>query len=423
MKHPRVLVVSNQCISESTSNGRTLGQLLKGWPKDRLAQFCLSAADADTSVCTNFFAVSDIDAINAFIPSPLRRRQHKPAGSKSRNTPTKTTKRRRTALTSCLRNIVWNSRRWQSPEFRQWLDSVNPQIVVMQNGDSAFMADLARHISKRYNARLVIFNTEGYCFFDHNYLRRHWSDALAFPIFRRSYRRSFMKMFRQADLSVYLNKRLDDDYQRLMPHSSAVIHNSSDMTFNPSDRLNDPPTFVYLGNLGIRRTEALAEFADVLHDMCPDCHVDVYGKLPDAYDGIFERTEGIIYHGSVSYADVRRIIAGSDFLIHVEKDDPQLNRELRYAFSTKIADSICSGRNFIVYAPAMLACSQYIAESGAAWLATNRDELRSVLKKAMADAGLRRQVIERARSVAKSNHSSTANSERFQNLLIELIND
>ncbi len=32
-KYPRVLIISNECLSLSSSNGRTLRNLLVGWPK------------------------------------------------------------------------------------------------------------------------------------------------------------------------------------------------------------------------------------------------------------------------------------------------------------------------------------------------------------------------------------------------------
>lgn len=284
---------------------------------------------------------------------------------------------------------------------------------------SSVMAD-SFDISRKYNAKLVIFNTEGYIFFNHNYLRHHFSDFFAFPLFKYDYRRSFIKTFKASDISIYLNGRLESDYQKLYRHNSRVIYNSSEMVFKSSAELNTPPTFAYLGNLGIKRPQALAEFAEVLQSIAPECHIDVYGRLPSDYDGILERTNGIEYHGLVSYDRVKEVINSTDFLLHVEKDDPVLIRELQYGFSTKIADSICSGRNFIVYAPASLACSKYISETGAAWLASSRQELRDVLKTVLTDSDARNRVLTQARITAVENHSAEKNRVKFQKVLCSL---
>lgn len=423
MIYPRVLVVSNQSFSDSTSNGRTLGTLFKGWPHDKLRQFCISLNNPDTSVCTDYFAVSDSEALKSFLSLGLNQDKDNSVtlGSNPKNN--RSQGLNKTAIVVSVRNIVWSTGLWKSSKFREWLDDFKPQIVVFQSGDSAFMADIARNIAKKYGARIVIFNTEGYIFFNHNYLKHHYSDFIAFPIFKRVYRKAFFKVFKSSTLSIYLNSQLESDYQKLLAHKSEVIYNSSEITFRPAGELSDTPTFAYLGNLGLKRPEALAEFAEVLREVAPACHIDVYGKLPADYDGIFDRTPGIVYHGMVSYDKVKEVIGSTDFLLHVEKDDPVLTRALRYAFSTKIADSICSGRNFIVYAPASLACSKYIADTGAAWLASTKTELRQVLETVLTDREARSKVLSRAREVAEENHSAAKNSAKFQEILCSISKD
>lgn len=421
MNYPRVLVISNQCFSKSTSNGRTLGLLFKGWPKDKLAQFCLSLTDADLETCTNYYSVSDRVAMKAFISvgtkCPPGQRISSVREATGTSQPTRNI--HRTAMTMLLRNAVWKSRLWETHELHKWLKDFDPEIVLLQSGDAAFMADLARRVSKHFNAKLAIFNTEGYIFFHHNYLHNHWSDFLAFPLFRKMYRSSFMKMFRDSSLSIYLNDSLDTDYQALRPHKSVVIYNSSELEFTPTPGLSITPIFSYLGNLGIKRPEALAEFASVLHEVRPDCQLDVYGKLPEQYRNLMENTPGLVYHGVVPYEKVKEIIRSSDFLVHVEKDDPILTNELRYAFSTKIADCICSGRNFIIYAPSNLACSKYIRETNAGWSASNIGELRKLLKLALCDDNARAKKIVDANK-ASQNHRSDLNQKRFREALYTL---
>ena len=165
MIYPRVLVVSNQSFSDSTSNGRTLGTLFKGWPHDKLRQFCISLNNPDTSVCTDYFAVSDSEALKSFLSLGLNQDKDNSVtlGSNPKNN--RSQGLNKTAIIVSVRNIVWSTGLWKSSKFREWLDDFKPQIVVFQSGDSAFMADIARNIAKKYGARIVIFNTEGYIFF------------------------------------------------------------------------------------------------------------------------------------------------------------------------------------------------------------------------------------------------------------------
>lgn len=175
-----------------------------------------------------------------------------------------------------------------------------------------------------------------------------------------------------------------------------------------------------MGNLGIKRPEALAEFSEVLQTINPECRLDVYGRVPDEYRYLMENTPGLVYHGLVSYEKVKEIIRNSDFLVHVEKDDPILSVELRYAFSTKIADSICSGRNFIMYAPAHLACAKYIRETQAGWLASTPEELRQQLEIALSDQDARAEKISNANIVSQHNHRCSTNQKKFITMLSSL---
>ena len=54
MQYPRLLIISNECLSSVSSNGRTLRNLLIGWPKEKLAQFHIRRTAPDHSVCDRF---------------------------------------------------------------------------------------------------------------------------------------------------------------------------------------------------------------------------------------------------------------------------------------------------------------------------------------------------------------------------------
>lgn len=416
--YPRTLVFSNNSFSHSNSNGRTLGNLFVGWPKERLAQFAIMCLDPDFGLCSNYYQVKDGEALAALLKG-----EKAVTGTAVNPTTVASTQRYggsggKTALRMLIRNAVWNTRRGLGPRFKSWLDSFAPEVIVVQSGDSAFMLSLARRVARQRNIPLVIYNTEGYLFFDHNFMHAHWSDAVAFPIFKWHYRRAFRKALKASAASVYLNGKLRDDYCAYMPHRVTVIYNSSSLQFMPKDKLANPPRISYLGNLGIRRYEALAEVGAVLQSMSPQLHIDVYGAADTAKADYLNAAPGVRYCGVLPYAEVVEKIRQSDIIFHVEKNDPVLCRELRYAFSTKIADSICSGTDFVVYAPANLACSQYVTETGAAWHADTPDKLRELLRQLLSPDNTRRlEVLANARKAASS-HKLEANAETFRQILV-----
>ena len=144
-KFPRLLVIGNCCLSDSTSNGRTLKNFLIGWPKDKLAQFCIRFEKPDYSVCDNYYCVSDRDALNAFKFKGAKNGTAIPSEEKNEKAytqnPTQTTsdanakKISRNAFSAYLREIIWSSKRWRGKYFDKLVADFHPEVILLQVGD------------------------------------------------------------------------------------------------------------------------------------------------------------------------------------------------------------------------------------------------------------------------------------------------
>lgn len=417
---PRTLIVSNNCLSQTDSNGRTLQNFLVGWPKDKLAQFYIQNSPPDFSVCNNFFRVTDGQALRAFLGKGVSGGQ---VGEDSRSSSSGNAgsgkKHKRTALTMLLREIVWNSRRWYGSEFQSWLDDFAPQVVLLQAGDCGFMFRLAEDIARQYNAGLVIYNSEAYYFKPFDYFRAtglaHW----AYPLFRGAFCWQFRKTISKTACSIYLCKQLQEDYDREFGLPSEVIYTATAQTPGTKRGMEQHKfTVSYLGNFGVGRHEPLVEIAAALQEISPDFYLDVYGKIPnDTVRQAFESCPGIRYKGFVSYEQVEEVMCTSDLLIHCENFSGFYREDLKYAFSTKIADSLASGTCFMIYAPAEMACTRYLAENEAAWVVTDQKALREILQILAENEKERERYLERAASVVAQNHSAEKNAKRFQEIL------
>ena len=55
----RLLVIGHNCFSRTGSNGRTLANFLKGWPKEKLAQLYIHVEQPDFEICENYFCITD----------------------------------------------------------------------------------------------------------------------------------------------------------------------------------------------------------------------------------------------------------------------------------------------------------------------------------------------------------------------------
>ena len=417
--YPRLLIVSNECISAATSNGRTLRNFLVGWPKENIAQFCIRSTAPDMATCGNYFFVSDRHALRSFLTGKAASGEMIP---EERDAAYSDAPGGRNALTMLIRNLVWKSGRWCSKAFYRWVEAFSPELILFQSGDSAFMHDIARKLKEKYRIPLVIYNSEPFYFREKDYFRSHKFTELFYPAFHRQLRKSFDACQHLADNTVYCCDELKEDYDKIFGPVSSVIHTVTQMKPAAAHQ-NDPLKIAYLGNLDLDRYKSLVDMAAVLQDISPDLKLEVYGKIPDqktrdAFDGC----PGIDYRGFVSYDQVVQIIGSSDILVHAECFDDFYKKNLRYAFSTKIADSLASGSCFLVYAPEKLACTEYLRRHDAAWVVTEPEKLRPVLEKLCSDRDARMKYVERAVLLAQENHTQEKNTAKFQKILFDCVN-
>lgn len=419
MYYPKVLVISNNSFSLTNSNGRTLGGFFMGWPKDRLAQFCLSTDGPNYEVCENYYCLTDRSMLDACIHFRKPRRQILKYGSAIDKTDN-TRKIKKTAFHIFIRNLVWMSRKWNNIEFNKWIQDFNPDIVLLQNSESAFMLDIALKVSKKRDIPLMVFNTEGYYFFKHNYFHKGMCDCVFFPLYQALYKRKFRALMDSVEFSFYGNDLLKEDYDKEFGGNSMVLYTSSTLNFNNTPFNQNYPRFSYLGNLSFDRPSSLIEVGEVLQSINKKYHLDVYGKADPEVKQKLECCKGIKYHGFVSYQDVIQIIRTSDVLFHVE-GEKERKESLRYGFSTKIADSLASGKSFVLYSFPDIACAYYIKETDAAWFASNKKELENVLKTIIYNQAEREKKLKKAHRISIKNHSVRGNKQIFYHCIIQVV--
>ena len=419
MNYPRVLVISNNSFSLSNSNGRTLGLLFKGWPKDRLAQFCITTDGPSWDICDNYFCASDKSVFKSLITlQPVKREDltsYELSGSKNGR------RYKRTAIKSFIRHIVWSAGVWRKGDFNKWVQSFDPDIILLQCGDTAFTHDLARDIAKRSHSKLVFFNTEGVFFLERNYLYKGFCDFIFFPLYKHIFKKSYRKAMGTASYAFYLNEKIKRDNDSTFGVPGTVIYNTS--TIKSDDVVfminTESPVVSYFGNMGGGRSSVLVEVAKVVKGQNPNAVIDVYGKgYPDAIQ-ILEDCPEINYHGCIPYDEIVEVINKSDILLHVESQEKEMVDNLKYGFSTKIADCLTSGRPFLLYSSKDLACAEYLTSNDCAWFADNPDSLIQAIHSILYDEETRKRKLEKARVIAAQNHSGSSNCEKFQKLLIQ----
>ena len=423
---PRLLIISNSCLSNNTSNGRTLRNFLLGWDTNKIAQFYIQNEEPDFTVCHKYYRVTDGQALKAFLKGA------KAGGTVEASLEEKSVtvnsisakKRSRNPLSMLLRELVWITGRWKSNDFEKWLNDYSPEVVLLQAGDSPFMLKLASDISKKWNIPLVIYNSEVYYFKKFDYFCSKGIPHLLYPVFHSYYKYIFKKTIRRAEGSVYNCEMIKEKYDEEFNLPSEVIYTATEAEYINQKAKDDKFVVSYLGNLGVGRHEGLAEIGNALQKISADYHLDVYGKIPnDAVKAAFENCKGISYKGFISYEQVLEVMSDSDLLVHVENFSDFYRKDLQYAFSTKIADSLAMGVGFLLYAPPEVACSKYLKDNKAAFVVSDKDELFKTLKTLTENPEECRRYSQTARNLAEKNHNFVENANKFQDVLRTVVSE
>lgn len=421
MKKPKVLVISHNCFSDSGSNGRTLANFFEGYPSEKLAQFYIYNETPSVATCDNYYRITDADAVKSVFSNKYggmigRLQAHDSAQIARSATP----KLRKTSLVYCIRELVWKMGHWDNKRLKRWIEDFAPEVVLFQAGDAAFLFDFARRISQKRNIPLVIYNSENYYFKSHNYLTAAAEADLGYRILHGYFRRHAAKAIRHASCSVYISDMLREIYDAKFHVPSVTIMTSTKLLESEKVIKEEKTQISYLGNLGVGRHETLMELASILQSVDPMCEICVYGKAEPTIVQMLDNAPGIRYCGFVSYNECVEIMKSSMMLIHVENFSDFYQMDSKYAFSTKIADSLACGTCLFVYAPRELSCAKYLSGNGAACVASDPDEARTKLELLLRSRESREKLERKAVEIAAENHSVERNRQRFLDVIQQL---
>ncbi len=414
-KKIKLLIISNEPLSNTSSNGRTLRNFLLEIPKDQKAQFYIHG-DPDKEACSNFYRISDKDALNAFFFK--QKRVESPSNNSSENNKKQVNKN---CFTMVIRDIVWRSYRWWKKDFDRFIEDFSPNVVLLQAGDSPFMFSIALKIAKKYKLPLIMYNSEEYVL-----KKKIYSSASKFSIWRQILQNRLKRVYNQfvenASCCIYNTDYLAEKYKKQYPHHKkiSVLYTVSELTKIRDNSINDRFSLLYCGNLGVGRVFSLDELAKILYHIDENAVLDVYGTFPDDESKqILCSNPNVHYGGVVPYEKIPCLMSNASMLLHCENSERL--EDLRGAFSTKIADSLASGRPFIVYATRKYPFVQYLERYDCAHIADNSDELELSLKKCISDVNYRNKYIQNALKVAESNHSVKQNCLIMEKILKDIL--
>ena len=424
MNGVRVLVISNNCFSKTDSNGRTLAKYFTScFAPNELAQIFINGIP-DGLICSNYYQVSDRNAFHSLVErkefghevetvcTPLTEEAHRTTLRSFRKTP----------FTLLMREFAWRHGKWYGSRLKKWIADFQPTHLFLFLADNAFLIHFAMQLSIELHIPIVAYTTEDYYFKNYNYLTKRFSPL--YFLLHIKINRAYRLIQNNISLCVLNTPMLTKKFAGEFSFPCECLFAQSDIDFISHVQLPEDGQWwlSYLGNLGLNRHKALMEVADTLNELLPGTKLHVYGNIPDTVKAEFLADTNIHYEGFINYEQVTEIIHKSHLLIHVEYNDAYNCKDLRFAFSTKIADSISSGTPLLMYGNSQLAETVFLNENNCAFVADSVKRLKPVLSSALFNADARKKVVANAKHM-RDQYFCVGDRQTIRSLILSLYDD
>lgn len=358
----RLLIISNNVLSETNNNGKTILSFVEGLKNVSIAQLYLSGETPKVK-SYNYFRISDKDIIMGLFHAARRGRSVMADSNTTRSDDFSIRNIvGRNSLTQTLRDLLW-WKKWWSKGLAAWLDEFNPEAVFFVAGDALFPYDICQRIVKRYNARLTVYVTD-------DYIMPRTAESLLHRI-----RRHFIK--RKLTHAVNLASTFYTVSDKMRRAYKDVLHRDSCPLVNMTEDLYDPPAIeekkeivlTYAGSFYYKRADMLGKLASVIkkyNDTHENAHVSLvlYSNAKPTREILEQVTlsGASEYGGSLNREQLKQRLNTSDMLVFVESFDKEQMEKVRYSLSTKVPEYLSVGKPIIAIGPLEAGSMEYLKD-------------------------------------------------------------
>ena len=424
-KLPRTLVVSINAWRDNTGIN-TLIDFFKCWDQDELAQIYTRSALPNTSVCRNFFQISE----NAVIKSIFKRKtktgkvvynqmeeSEETQEAISKEQKRYSNKKKANGLMNICREFVWTFGKWKTSELLSFIDEFNPEVLFLPIYPTEYMGKIQKYIVKYTKKPIVAYLA------DDNYTYRAVKKSPLSVWHRFLLRKQVRYLVQNSSKVLVIAPKQKEEYDKIFGIDSLILTKGIDFSQFPfTDKpLNKPIKMVYTGKLIIGRWKSLAAIADALEKINTDetkleLHIYTTAELTKNQKLALNKN-GCEVKGALTLSQVQQVQEEADILVFVESLEKKYKTAARLSFSTKITDYLKHGKCIFAIGDKDIAPIDYFERYDSAITATSYKEIGLKLQKIAENPTLIAEYSKKAYACGKEHHDK----EKMNQLLIDTI--
>lgn len=278
------------------------------------------------------------------------------------------------------RDFIWKIGRWNSPEFRKFLDDFKPDLIFQPVYFSSYLSDIALFIKNYTGAPMV-----GYIS-DDNYTLRQFRFSPLYWIDRLYKRRKVKKVIENCDILYVISQIQKEEYEKIFTPTCKILTKCADFSA-PAPEWAVPEgkiKMLYTGNLGQGRWKSLALISDAIEKLNSegnDIELNIYSATPltEKMKNALSKN-GSNIHPPVDYETVQALQREADVLVHIEGLSLKSRLSVHQSFSTKLVDYFYMGKCIFAVGKDDEASIKHLIDNDAAMVAQSAPEVYENLK-------------------------------------------
>lgn len=424
----KILVISSTPWSSNNSFGNTYSNLFKDIPGLTFASIALNPVTEVDPIVSSCFSISEKDLVENML-HVTRKTGHeinleilasRPiSGSEAKKLDLSVksfARKKRWMLLFWARDFIWKFGRWNSPDLRHYLDTVQPDLIFQPIYFVPHPNVIAQYVKRYTDAPMI-----GYVS-DDVYTLHRFSLSPLFWIDRLIKRRKVKETIQQCELLYVISQLQKQEYEKIFRVPCKILTKSLDFSCDPpvKSQYHSPLKLVFAGNIGTNRWKSLAMIADALEQINQSgvrAQLYIYTTTPltTKMEKALQRGMSSFVMGAVPASEILKIQTDADILVHVEALDLKNRLVVRQSFSTKLVDYFKAARLIFAVGPRDVASIQHLIDNDAAVVASNQKEIYVKLKKIIETPQIIADYGKKAYECGRKHH----NKEAMQSMLKE----
>lgn len=424
---PRVLVISHNAFSYHDNNGSTLNALFSKWDKDKISELYFYPEEPNSSVCYNYFRITDGDIIRGFNPinkkcggrikSTQKDVDLNLASSEKDKEMLNNLRKKNlnfSSLIFLLRDFLWGFNFWKTPDLKSWLSEFKPEVIFVILANKKFSLKIAYYISKKLNIPIVVFAT------DDRYRIDKDRKSPIYYLERLLLRNTIKKMFSRSSHIITVSEKMEEVYSNIFNTPISTIFTPvRRLPLNQKSENKKILVMRYIGNLWLGRWRTLEKLC--LEVMKVNNHetkviFEIYSS--ENNPNIIKRlnlSPECKFMGEVPGEEVPQLIQDSDVVVHAEDFTPSNVKYTELSLSTKISEYLGAGKCILAIGPNNIASMIHVKD--AAKCVYDINNIYSSLKELSENQETREMYQKKAIVLAEKDHDSEKNHQILVNIL------